>query len=574
MTMLKAALRSKGLERTVQNNMVLVSGIPLMLVIVVIALYLSRAAISDYERGLADSADKSAQLINAELQTAMARSDVIVQNAELIEALQDDYDGDVAKMMKLYKHLELLVAAPSADSRSSFFTVYPFNPTIYQGSYVEKYEKIAGLGIDARLSALGEGALLWTDAVSVRKYRDNAEFVQFYRPIKAFTTTVGILEANISFERIRQIIDNTVIPEKAIMALTKASGEVQYVRGPLPEGGLRDGRLDEARFTTAKVPLANSQLLVSAVPSAVIAASVLKLALLMALVMALALGLMLVISQLSARIALRKLKQFLDLLKGDDKLLMHRPPGAGQDDHEITIIERKLREVLTRNQELHEESAQARLERSRFELELLQARINPHLLYNSLSVIKWNASWNRDKRTAELIDHMTKYYRIALSKGNTFITMADELAMVKDYVRINEFSYNARYELLVEVEAPVMRCRIFKHMLQPIVENSILHGLNGREAGGIIRIEGYRSGEELVVRVSDNGNGMNEDKIRQILDGQAGSALGGYGIKNLLKRIHMHFGDSYGLSIASSPAAGTQVTLRIPAALSGEPWNG
>jgi len=143
--------------------------------------------------------------------------------------------------------------------------------------------------------------------------------------------------------------------------------------------------------------------------------------------------------------------------------------------------------------------------------------------------------------------------------------LSGELNMVKDYVWINEFSYNASFQLLVEVEERIMNCCIFKHMLQPLVENAILHGLNGKEEGGYIRIHGYREGDILRITVADNGRGMSAEKIAQVMSDEPTSAPGGYGTKNLIKRIKMYFGEPYGLTLDSSPGAGTVVTLTIRA---------
>jgi sensor histidine kinase YesM len=269
-------------------------------------------------------------------------------------------------------------------------------------------------------------------------------------------------------------------------------------------------------------------------------------------------------SKYSTKRVTARLEIFIDKIGNDDALLLNEEPIQVSDDEEVMIIEEKFKELLSRINDLYAETVSIKLQKSAFELELLQSRINPHLLYNSLSVIKWNAQWNKDHKTIELIDSMVKYYRAALNKGNNIIKIEDELQMIKEYIKINEFSYSCKYEVRIDFDDRITGYYTIKHLLQPVVENSILHGLNGVE-GGKISIVGVMEGGDIIIYIGDNGNGMDRNKVEQITDINYNNIYGGYGIKNLVKRINMYYGSGYGLYIESQIGKGTTVTIRIKA---------
>ena len=559
------AIKAKDLEHTVRKNMALFSSIPLIIAILFLFLYVVRATLVDYKRGLTDSAVKCGELINIELEMFLTKSDVLLQNRYLINGLKTDYQGDIESMMSFYENLEILISEPYGDKYRGFFTVYPFNDSIFEGSYVERYERIRNLGIQEKLSSMGDTGVLWWDPLNVRIYLNNAAYIRFYRSIKNFNTPIGILEANIPFENVKRIMDNTVIAREAVLILQSAEGETLYMRRgedgkeALPEN-LREQNPMEV--TTA---LMNGYTVTAAIPRTFIMKTVFQFLFLMAWVLIAVVALMIYLARYSSRKTLGRLKNFMDILRRDESLLLNQELIPESGDGEIAVIERRFKDLISRVNHLHKEAAQARQERSQFELELVQARFNPHLLYNSLSAIKWNAQWNKDVKTADLIDHMTRYYRTALNKGNTIIPISEELAMIRDYVRINEFSYCCSYSLTFDMEEGITSLYTFKHLLQPIVENAILHGLNGREEGGAITISGHREGERLELSVRDNGAGIRPEKIQRILSEEPLPSSGGFGMRNLIKRIRLYFGEDCSLKISNLETGGTEVLVSIKA---------
>jgi signal transduction histidine kinase len=204
-------------------------------------------------------------------------------------------------------------------------------------------------------------------------------------------------------------------------------------------------------------------------------------------------------------------------------------------------------------------------ENKALELELLQSLINPHFLYNTLRGIKLTF---RDKRLTEVIDALVRYYRIALNMGNNILTVALEIEMLRSYLEIQKFMYEAEINYEIDVNEEVRCCRMIKNLLQPVVENAVLHGIKQRP-GERITISGGISGDDMFFSVTDNGTGMTPEKCSQILRGEH-TALSGYGLYNIQRRIRLYYGENCGLDISSEPGLGTTVVLRLKKEISPE----
>ncbi|RAV18902.1 sensor histidine kinase [Paenibacillus contaminans] len=555
---------NRNLEYTVYRNTILISCIPFLLVALASFAYVSVKAFHDQKRNLIDSVYKSSQLINSELDMYLIKSDVLLQNRYLPGAIQKEYAGDIEKMMELYSNLEILIAEPFGAKYRGFFTIYPFNDSLFEGSYIERYDRIQDLLESLSFSPKDESGILWLDTLQQRKYLNDSDYIKFYRYIKDFDKPIGVLEANIPFDSIKKIMDNTALSKGAALIYKDGKGQVNHGTGT--DLFKQDASATMTRkYISVTETLVNSHTITAAIPYLSVLMPVVRLLLITLIGLILIVLAMLYISKYSARTALFRLKKFIDSIRFDDTLLLNQhliPESVGG---EVAVIEKRFKELISRINELYQEVTTEKIEKNKFEIELLQARINPHLLYNSLSAIKWNAQRNHDKRTVELIDNMTRYYRISLNKGNNIITISEEIDMIVHYVKINDFAYSRTYTVEFDIEDHIRKMYTFKHLLQPIVENSLLHGLNGREQGGVITISGKIVEGDILLTVTDNGAGMSEEKVNRIFNLESTSILAGYGMKNLIKRINMYYGEDYGIRIHSVPGAGTEVAIRIKA---------
>jgi two-component system sensor histidine kinase YesM len=199
------------------------------------------------------------------------------------------------------------------------------------------------------------------------------------------------------------------------------------------------------------------------------------------------------------------------------------------------------------------------------ELKALQAQINPHFLYNTLDMIKWMSRRGMADEIEELLNSMATFYRLSLSQGRETIPIRDELRHVELYARIQNMRFRGAIDFAIAVDSAVLDLGILRVTLQPLVENSILHGINEKpdKRGRIAISGGFRNGGvELVV--TDDGVGMDPQQLSTLLDSE-GSRRNGFGVRNIHERYRLYYGESYGLSYLSEPGRGTTVTVRFTA---------
>lgn len=214
------------------------------------------------------------------------------------------------------------------------------------------------------------------------------------------------------------------------------------------------------------------------------------------------------------------------------------------------------------------------------ELDALQAQINPHFLYNTLDIIFWKSQASGDKELAMMVFSLSKFFRLSLNRGEGMTTVGREQELVEHYLLLQQKRFKQKLAYEIEVEDAIKSCPMPKLILQPFVENAILHGLEGKKCGGRIRVTGGRLGDCIRFVISDDGAGMDEETLHGLFapakpnrsDANVEPA-GGYAVRNVNERLRLIYGDAYRLDFASAPGAGTQVEIVLPAKQA-EPYEG
>lgn len=235
-------------------------------------------------------------------------------------------------------------------------------------------------------------------------------------------------------------------------------------------------------------------------------------------------------------------------------------------DDEIGHLSMKFNQMMDRIRNLKEQVIEEQEDKRKYELQALQAQINPHFLYNTLDSIIWMAETN-DSNIVAMTEALAKLFRISLNKGNEEISLERELEHVKNYLIIQSMRYADKFTYEISAEPGVERCRTIKLILQPIVENCIYHGIKKKRGTGKITIRAYRREQNLIIEVSDDGCGMPEEICKKILSDEIESeniSGSGIGVKNVNERIQLRFGKKYGLSYSSEEGVGTTVTYVLP----------
>jgi len=242
----------------------------------------------------------------------------------------------------------------------------------------------------------------------------------------------------------------------------------------------------------------------------------------------------------------------------------HLIDGFNSMMDDITVF---IQEIYD-NQEEKKKSEVAAL---KFQLELLQSQINPHFLYNTLNTVSYLAMKNRSGEIRELIQSLNMLLRATISNATEFITIQEELEFLKAYTDIQNYRYNNMIELSFCVDEDALEYLIPKLILQPIVENALLHGIFPREESvGHVRvsINCYSSGIDIAV--ADDGVGMDVTTLQHIQEQTQPHGFNGVGLCNVSERLQLYYGEMSKLTIESVLDTGTVVTLQIPKHLSEE----
>lgn len=197
-----------------------------------------------------------------------------------------------------------------------------------------------------------------------------------------------------------------------------------------------------------------------------------------------------------------------------------------------------------------------------YELNVLHSQINPHFLYNTLDTIVWMAEFGDSAKVIYITKALAQFFRLSLSGGSETTTIGNEMDHVRQYLKIQKERYDEMLNYSIEELDDIKAIQIPKIVLQPIVENSIYHGIRNLERPGHIEITVDRVEDDIIFTVKDDGVGFNPDAV-ELKDTQYQVKLGGVGIKNVDQRLKLTYGEGYGLMIDSMPGEGTTVTVRM-----------
>lgn len=235
-------------------------------------------------------------------------------------------------------------------------------------------------------------------------------------------------------------------------------------------------------------------------------------------------------------------------------------------DDEIGELSEQFGKMITHIRQLMEEIVEEQETRRNYELMLLNAQINPHFLYNTLDSLMWLIRINKLEDAQTMLQALTNFLKTGLNQGKDIITLKQEAENVKSYLAIQKLRYQSKlnYEVFLEEEA--QNYQIPKLILQPLVENAIYHGIKQKENGGSISVWCYLHQNTLLLRVKDNGAGMNASELDTLtadIEAIDVKQRNSYGMVNVNERLRLFFKERYSLSIESKPNMGTEVTIRI-----------
>lgn len=249
-----------------------------------------------------------------------------------------------------------------------------------------------------------------------------------------------------------------------------------------------------------------------------------------------------------------------------EKSLVPFEDNSDQDKDEIGQLVYNYNAMVERINQLMDEQTETAEKLKVSEVKALQAQINPHFLYNMLDMINWLAQSGKQKEVSLAVQTLSKFYKLTLSKKNITTPIREELRHVELYVKLQNMRYEDKISFLIDVPDEILDFEIPKLVLQPIVENSIQHGIFEKESkAGTIVIMAWIEGTDIVFVISDDGVGIPPEKMPLILDGTYEDGKGSnIGIYNTHLRLQLLYGKGYGLHYESTLGQGTEVQVRLP----------
>ena len=395
--------------------------------------------------------------------------------------------------------------------------------------------------------------------------------------------TVGWARADVKIQGFEDILDHAEFspgtaaflvegPEvlaRSVHAKVLGDGALATLAaGPrLPWSAASAGR---ARYRIARRSIGGTGWdLVTAIPSKDIGTFAEQARRLFILVLAIALPLMIPLSFLAASNSTRRIARLLAGVRrlGEGAFDVEIPEEGGDEIGELT---RSFNAMVIRIKGLVDERYRLGLEVKNLELRALQAQINPHFLYNTLDLISGLAHIARQPRIVEAVASLSRFYRLSLSGGDEDIPLSQELEHAMSYLKVQNIRFDGAVELRVDQEPDLSEVPVLRTILQPLVENAILHGiLEKPEERGSVCIRARRGSESgwMVLEVEDDGVGMDQETLSALLSREPerpSPEAHGYGVFNIDRRLRLRYGDRSGLRFVSAPGDGTLVQIRIP----------
>jgi len=497
------------------------------------------------------------------------KSQYIATSRVLGENLGKDFGDDLLDKVLFYSEVNQLIANVEfyENPSRSRYTIYLSNLSLYESKHFRPLTLLAdGSGIREGLSALPVTQVLWHGTVV--QDPSGQDCVGLYRSIPVSGAGTSLLEVLIPLSELEDALYAIALPNECQVEFLDSRPAV------IGRFLVRDGRLMEA--PAEEPPLATEQAALVQksfmngyavrfhIPESALTRGVGQYLGAMIALFFLMLLLIALVAYLSTRRVVWRLERFVDGLdRGDALPVLPTGQDRGNED-EVATIQRKFADLIRKNDALYRENMDAVRSRRNLETSLLQMKLNPHLLYNSLAVLRWKALEKEESEIVSLLDRMTRYYRAVLGRGSDIVQVVDEIALVEDYIRICEATQAAPIHLEVDMGEAVGKLSVFKLILQPLVENAVLHGLAGKPADRTIRITGRQEDSNLVLSVEDNGVGIPPKTLDRIRAGENVRRMGGFGMKNLRERLSAYYGDDHGFCLESEAGRFTRVTLRIP----------
>lgn len=496
-------------------------------------------------------------------------SDTIYNDRELQKRFSTTYD----KMFQKTKAVEEIMndgnlfQEVEKDIRISIYTANTTLPEVYFSNPLDEYFELNGFNIyhlsriknEQWYNDLQENNLIrnWKVLYSNKQEK----YISLIRNQVNFTslTKMGVIKIDIKVKDFFSAVDYQKIGSNgSLMILDNDNNILTY---SLPEGkNARDMLQSEKGYLKIEQPITNSTWqLVALIPVNELyenAKSLLNLTILLCFIIVF---ILILVSVFLSKVLSSNVNRIIYGIKMFEKgHFSYRVEEKGDNEfNEIIIVLNNMAQTI---ETLIHEVYVTKLQRKEIELQLLQAQINPHFLYNTLSSISRLAKLGKVDELHLMIMALAKFYRLTLNEGRMVISINDEIEQIKAYITIQNIQFGDRLKVSYELDETILPSETIKFIMQPFVENILEHAWHQETMHIWIKV--YNENDNIIISITDNGIGMAHETIEQVL--ADGESRKGYGIYNVDKRIKLQFGDTYGVRISSILEQGTTVQLVLP----------
>lgn len=518
-------LKKHSIFKKLIFNMLPVSIIPFLLVLILVFRYTCAELRNEHTSMLSDKMDEYITSIETEKSNAILKSEYIIGNSEIRDWFEDGSTELYYQLLHIEK-IKNYIQIINGGSNDTIM-IYSDNPNILTSRFTDKLYELENAE-EIRQKLRSTNYMYFDDKLRYDDY-DKA-YLTLYRQIMADTEIIIEIRAYIP----RQ--EGFVITEK------------------------NDKYLDKDTYISA--PVTDKIIAVATLNTSALKAQYLRYGLVFILIGLLFCAIIICATIVITSKTTNTINGYILRLSKQSTSERSIEEGSPHDSWELKVIKKTINELIAGIREKSDAQYRTELEKKRLELNLLQSKIDPHVLYNSLGVISHKAFKDNNKELSKLVKNLTDYYRLVLAKGRDFTTIADEVKLIAKFVSVNEISHSQKYEFIADIEPGLEDEKILHLALQPFVENSIVHGLAGKKQECIIKLTCRREGNNVIFKIYDNGYGITEDKLSEL--NNLASSGESYGIKNTYDRLKLFCGDECIISFQSEAGSFTEVTIVIP----------
>jgi len=517
------------------------------------------------EIALKESLQQEVRNLDYKLDSYLAAMNLIIWNENIRSGLSKTYDNNFT-MYLTYRDIidPLFLTIRSLHSTVDSITIYTDNPIHPHGDVLRPLSDITGASwYDTAYQHTTPFFVLSEDAGVL------SLVCQMYNKHSPYTSIIRMsIHAQTLFHSMEKLFD-----ESYGILLLNEKGEVLYRYADFPEEGYDDTAIlkkltSKAEQTPEIADYVVKNAALSSVnwnayiyrPVKTVSDSVNQIVIIVLLIILLCLTIVLLSCILLSRLVVRPLEDLsknMELIEQGDLTITVDYDSSDESGSLIKVFGKMVEQL----KHLIDEVLKSKITQQEYEMKALQAQINPHFLYNSLSLINGKAIIAGQEEISKMAQLLSTFYRTTLNKGRSLTTVKDEMQNTLSYAKIQQIMHTDSFGIVYDIDEAVYSYTMPNLLLQPLVENAIMHGIDHKETPdkGILTISCYPDGQTLVFKVLDNGCGMTKELCSHILT----SKSNGYGVQNVHHRVQLYYGTDFGLSYTSTKGIGTCATLII-----------